>query len=423
MTNTGCGIAWGSYDVSRIAEPRWRVVFRTAYFSAVALPLLAFAVPLNVQQNGPSIQPAAAASELPRNDPVTQNATNRKLAPVPLRLAPSWISDPRLKAKEPKEEGGRVNVALRAKDSDPRGQSRPLPPLATPLRESPEPEATIFPAGPLNPSIATGTEVRVDIEDTQPVAVPTWRQNASLATRGNGGPMAAIVIDDLGPSRASARHAIALPAPLTLAFMPYTEGLAPLLGDARGKGHELLLHIPMEPLSAAIDPGPKALTTDQEPWEIRLRLEWGLDRAPGVVGVNNHMGSRFTADPGAMAKVMQVLGEKGLLYLDSRTTSSSVSERIAAAFDVPFLGRDIFLDHEKPGRTSVLDQLQKVADIARKRGYAIGIGHPHAETLAALEIWLDRLDEENLTLVPLSAIMRHRLAAGKYVAAVPFEGD
>jgi polysaccharide deacetylase 2 family uncharacterized protein YibQ len=289
--------------------------------------------------------------------------------------------------------------------------------------ENPADEVSVSPAGPLDPKLETIIEVRAGAGLGQMVEVPAWRKNASAVTRGSGGPMVAIVIDDLGPSRRSARHAIALPAPLTLAFMPYTEGLAPLLEQARENGHELLLHFPMEPLASTVDPGPKALTTDQEDWEIRLRLEWGLDRAPGIVGINNHMGSRFTANPRAMAKVMRVLREKGLLYLDSRTTSSSVSERVATAFEVPFLGRDVFLDHESPGRTSVLDQLEKTADIARKRGYAIGIGHPHAETLAALEIWLDGLGEDHLTLVPLSAIMRHRLSTGKYVAAAPFGRD
>jgi polysaccharide deacetylase 2 family uncharacterized protein YibQ len=255
-----------------------------------------------------------------------------------------------------------------------------------------------------------------------PTAIPpVWQQNAALAPSTDERPVIAIVLDDLGLNRPGTQAAIELEAPLTLAFMSYAERLSPMLDQARRRGHELMLHFPMEPLGDGDDPGPKALMTWHAPWEIRLYLEWGLARVPGIVGVNNHMGSRFTAEPEAMASVMEVLQERGLFYLDSRTTASDVGSQSAAEAGVPFLSRDVFIDHGTSDREAVLEQLTRLERIARTQGHAIGIGHPHQATLAAIAAWRQGLAERGLVLVPVTEILRRRLDR-KSAEALPDQG-
>ncbi len=224
-------------------------------------------------------------------------------------------------------------------------------------------------------------------------------QQAALAV-----PMIAIVIDDLGLDRVATAEALALPAPLTLAFMTYAEGLRDWGGRARAAGHELLLHVPMEPLNPDQDAGPRALAAGQGAAGIAANLDWGLARLEGAVGINNHMGSRFTADREALRPVMAVLKRRGLLFLDSRTTAETVAVSLAREMGVAHLSRDLFLDHGRPGRAAVEENLAALEALARQRGAAVAIGHPNAVTLAALAAWLPGLAARGIALAPVSAV-------------------
>lgn len=106
----------------------------------------------------------------------------------------------------------------------------------------------------------------------------------------------AILIDDMGPPRSLTQRAIRLPVPITMSFLPYADDLAGLTAAARAQGHEIFLHLPMEPVGTE-DPGPNAILVGLEPNEFSRRLAWAFDRVPGATGVNNHMGSRATSDP------------------------------------------------------------------------------------------------------------------------------
>src|SRR5262249_7275233 len=149
---------------------------------------------------------------------------------------------------------------------------------------------------------------------------------------------------------------------------------------------------------------PNVLAVELTHEELRRRLLWGLDRLHGYVGVNNHMGSRFTASESGMAMVMEELKRRGLLFVDSRTTSSTVGDRLAERFDVPHADRDVFLDNDEDG-AAVLERLAQLEAVARRHGMAIGIGHPHDGTIAALAEWLPTLKQKGFVLVPVSAIV------------------
>ena len=236
---------------------------------------------------------------------------------------------------------------------------------------------------------------------------PLWQKNAVQMADTEGQPMIAIVIDDLGLNRINARRTIALPPPLTLAFMTYAEGLEPMTAAARTVGHELMVHVPMEPDDASYDAGENVLTTDLTPAEVARRLVWALGRFEGYVGINNHMGSKFTGSPVGMAQVMTELRSRGLLFLDSKTSSDSVGIGLAARMAVAHTSRDVFIDNEPENMDSIRRQLDKLEDIARRRGMAVGIGHPHDTTLEVLAQWLTEVEGRGFKLVPISAIVRH----------------
>jgi len=238
-----------------------------------------------------------------------------------------------------------------------------------------------------------------------PVEVPAWRRNAVPVARFDGRPMIAIVIDDLGLNRPNARRAIALPAPLTLAFMTYAPAVEDLTTAARALGHELLVHVPMEPANQSYDPGPNALRLAQDTEEVTRRLDWALSRFEGYVGINNHMGSRLTASPVGMAQVMTELKSRGLLFLDSMTSSESVGAGLAARMGVSHTRRDVFIDNDPDNMDSIRRQLDKLEDIARRRGKAVGIGHPHPITYQILREMMPDL-QKAVQLVPASKIVK-----------------
>jgi hypothetical protein len=242
---------------------------------------------------------------------------------------------------------------------------------------------------------------------------PTWLRNA-VAPVVDDRPAIAVVIDDLGLNRRGTAALNRLRAPLTLAFLPYATDLDEQTRAARAAGHELLVHVPMEPRSQDW-PGPNALTSQLGPAELVSRLRGHLRSFRGFVGVNNHMGSLLTTDPERMAILMAELRQRDLLFLDSRTTPGSVAAREAERSHVPFAERDVFIDNDLELK-SVLRALAHAENIARHRGYAVAIGHPHDVTIDALKRWLPTLAARRIALVPISTVVaRHSCASGLIV--------
>jgi len=159
-------------------------------------------------------------------------------------------------------------------------------------------------------------------------------------------PAIAIVIDDLGIDEARTRTAMALPAAVTLAFLPYAGASSSLSHQAYVNGHEIIVHLPMEPRGAQ-NPGPMPLTDGLSAAEITQRLDWALSRVSDYDGANNHMGSRFTASREALLPVMQELSARKLFFLDSRTTADTQAEKLARETGLLTGARDIFLDNDE----------------------------------------------------------------------------
>jgi len=238
----------------------------------------------------------------------------------------------------------------------------------------------------------------------RPEPAPVWKRFAVASAALPGQPMIAIVIDDMGIDDARSRAVIDLPAPLTTSFLPYGGHSAELVPLAHAGGHEILVHLPMQPLSDSANPGPHALKVTMSAAEIDRQLDWNLGRFGGYVGVNNHMGSAFTENAAGMREVLSQLDRRGLLFLDSRTIGGTATDAASRGLDLPVLQRDVFLDNVQEERAIWL-QLKELEGVARRQGYAIAIGHPHDATIRALKAWLPRARQEGFALVPVSAIV------------------
>lgn len=200
-------------------------------------------------------------------------------------------------------------------------------------------------------------------------------------------PELALVLDDMGHDPESVRRVAALPVPLTAAFLPYVPDAPGRVAIAREAGKEIFLHMPMEPESEAVDPGPMVLRVGLDDDAIRRLLDRALASVPGSVGINNHMGSRFTREPDGMRSVVSWAAAHGLVFLDSRTTAASVGAEIAARSGVAWAERHVFLDNEDDP-AAIRAQLERAVERARRHGHAVAIGHPRPATLDVLERWI-----------------------------------
>lgn len=236
---------------------------------------------------------------------------------------------------------------------------------------------------------------------------PAWIRNAVKLPDTPDRPMIAIVIDDIGIDRQRSEAVVDLPGPLTLSYLTYARDLVAQTSAARAKGHELMVHVPMQPKSADADPGPNVLRVRDTAADLARKLEWGLSRFEGYVGVNNHMGSRFTSDRPGMNAVMGALQSRGLFFLDSVTASDTAGPAAADAAGIPVLKRDVFLDNEDVPE-EVRFRLEQAERIARRTGAAIAIGHPHDATITVLRDWIPDAKSRGFAIVPITALVRQR---------------
>jgi polysaccharide deacetylase 2 family uncharacterized protein YibQ len=295
----------------------------------------------------------------------------------------------------------------------------PPAPAANPVPDPPPPLDPTPPAPPAKPPLALAAPAEpppalpyeepgvapvappVEQVPLEPVTPPAVRRH--LAPERLEGPTVAIVIDDMGYSDQAVRRLIAAQRPLTLAFLPFSDNVQGPAQAAAAAGLEVIVHLPMEPVGHE-NPGPDAIRVGMSAATIQERVAAALAAVPGAVGVNNHMGSKATADPATIRPVMAELARSGLFFLDSRTTGRSHAQAAALAAGVPAIGRDVFLDND-PGVAAVTRQLQVLERRARSHGYAVAIGHPHAGTIQALLQWFPQAEARGIRLTTLSHLV------------------
>jgi polysaccharide deacetylase 2 family uncharacterized protein YibQ len=248
------------------------------------------------------------------------------------------------------------------------------------------------PAAPVATPVPTPLPTPTPTSTSAPTASPTSTPAANLH-----GPQLALIVDDCGQWIATERGFVALDIPLTLSVLPdvpYTSVIATEASDA-GKG--VMLHLPMETLSG-LNPGPGKVTTEMSDAQIVAQVQSDLAEVPLARGVNNHEGSKASADARVMHAVIGVLAQHNLFFIDSLTNAASVGEATARSMGVPTAGRDVFLDN-RADVAYTESQLSQAAAIAQRTGSAIAIGHPRPTTLAAVRAMIPKLQALGIRFV------------------------
>ncbi len=212
----------------------------------------------------------------------------------------------------------------------------------------------------------------------------------------------AIVIDDFGYRPKTENQVIAFPAPVSVAVLPNAPHAREMATKAHNQGHEVLLHLPMAPLSK--QPLEKdTLRPEMSSAEIDRIVRDAISKVPYAVGVNNHMGSAMTSSLFGMQKVMQALENYQLYFLDSMTIGNSQSMRAAQGTGVKVIKRKVFLD-DTQNEADIRYQFNRAVALARRNGSAIAIGHPHPTTVRVLQQMIPSLPPD-ITLVRPSSLL------------------
>ncbi|MCK5739730.1 divergent polysaccharide deacetylase family protein, partial [bacterium] len=218
-------------------------------------------------------------------------------------------------------------------------------------------------------------------------------------------PKIAIIIDDFGyAENGTVAEFIALNTPLTLSVIPGLPFTKTIAAAAKKAGKTVLIHMPMEPYNKQVTDNGFRLMTTMSAAEIRNRLERAIDQLPEAIGLNNHQGSKAMENTDVVTTLVDKLNEHQLLFVDSQTSSHSVGIKIARTHQLPAIKRDVFLDNEELPE-KINKQLERLASIAQKRGYAVGIGHVKPATLAILKKRIPALEKRHFQFVSITDII------------------
>ncbi len=232
-----------------------------------------------------------------------------------------------------------------------------------------------------------------------------WQGYARPFDEARDRPRVSIIITGLGRQQERTQRAIdTMPAPITLAFSPYAEDVSDWLGVARADGHETLLMLPMEPVGfPQNDPGPQALLVSMGPDENRERLQRILGRGTGYVGLIGYMGSRFAASQESLTPMLQMMADRGILYVDNRPVAGTVAAQVAGEVGAAHAIVDRVVDETATGDTIDL-RLRELEDLARAEGAAIGLARDYPVTLERLAVWAATLEAKAIDLAPIAAV-------------------
>jgi len=237
-------------------------------------------------------------------------------------------------------------------------------------------------------------------EAPPPKEIPREEEKEGVPTR-----KITLIIDDIGYSLAPLMELLKIDAPIAFAVLPFVPHCKEAVTVLKAANREYLLHLPMEPKDPRRDPGHGALFINMEEEEIKRRLAEDLEQTPGIVGVNNHMGSAFMEQEDKVALVLRELKKRGLFFIDSRTTAHSRAEDVALKLKMKFASRNLFLDNDQE-EEKILTHL--ITFTGEEKRDAVIIGHPYPATIRALKRAVPLLKTKGIAFVPPSLIVKVR---------------
>ena len=243
-----------------------------------------------------------------------------------------------------------------------------------------------------------------------PVIAPDGRQPWLEYSRGfkraDRKPRIALIISNLGLSDTYTKATLELlPEDITLSFSHVAPRLKSWVREARQKGHEILLDIPMEPIGfPKNDPGRATLLTSSNEVENLNRLEHIMKQAGGYVGLLGTLGTKFMLHSETFLPVLRSIKQRGLIYVDSRSTSRSLGPDLASSIQLPKAFNNVFVDKE-PSQEKIKNKLDELERIALERRFAVGIAQPLPITIEILSQWTKGLKTKQIALAPITAIV------------------
>ncbi len=218
-------------------------------------------------------------------------------------------------------------------------------------------------------------------------------------------PKIALVIDDLGGQNRIATELLEWDLPLTLSILPFTAHAKSIAQQAHEKGKEVILHLPMEPHGyPKVKPGEGVLLEGMDEGSLCRQLSKDIEAVPYVKGASNHMGSRLMEDPEKVKIILSELKRRDFFFLDSRTTPQTVGLRVAQGLGMKAMERSLYIDHSLD-EEDIREKIEKLIHLSLSTGRAIGIGHPHPETIKSLKEMIPKMKEKGIEIVPLSSLM------------------
>ncbi len=352
----------------------------TGLLTVLALVVISGAIalrdkPFRKPEEAVAAKPAPVAEAPAKSEP----AASKPAETPPIAAKPDG---PQIIHVQPTDTGGAAGITVR----DPSALGQNLAIAHMPDRDLIEDSAT----GPL------------------PIRAADGRRPFDVYARpwsGARGARVAIVIGGLAVSQTGTQAAIAkLPAEVTLAFAPQGNSIGRWMQEARRRGHEIVMQVPLEPFDYPnVNPGRNTLTVDAGADENLKNLRWALSRTTNYTAVMNYMGARFTTDAAALEPVMAELGKRGLGYLDDGSTARSAAPDLALKDGVPLAVGDTTIDAVQE-RGAILKKLGQLEATARAKGFAVGIGSAFNVTVDTVDAWVDEAKRRGIELVPFSAV-------------------
>jgi polysaccharide deacetylase 2 family uncharacterized protein YibQ len=282
------------------------------------------------------------------------------------------------------------------------------PPPPPPMPESETGSITLppVPIAELVEESQYGPLPKVAADGRRPIDVYARPSRYAAAAQAGAPPRIALLVTGFGlPDAPSPDVLKDLPPPVSVAYGAYGRSLQDGVSEARAKGHEVLLQIPLEPNNYPTeDPGPHTLLTTLPPEENLKRLQWLMSRYTGYVGVTNHMGAKFEVTQASLAPVFEELKRRGLLYVDDGSVKEPTAERVADAIGLDYSEASVQIDGQSAAE--IVKQLGQLESLAMQQGAVIGIVRATPATIKQIVEWAGKLEAKGIKLVPVSAAVR-----------------